>query len=49
MGLQMVLDAWYLGRIVRAGRTHEAGLDRFGLVRFAEYDTPLTPGFARTR
>lgn len=49
MGRKRVLDAWYLGRIVRAGRTHEARLARFGLVRFAEYDTPLTLGFARTR
>jgi hypothetical protein len=49
MGRQVVLDAWYLGRIVRAGRTHEAGLDRFGLARFAKYDTPLNVGFARTR
>ena len=49
MGRQVVLDAWYLGRIVRAGRTHEARLDRFGLVRLAEYDSPLTLVFAQTR
>jgi hypothetical protein len=45
----MVLDAWYLGRIVQAGRTHEAHLDRFGLVRLAEYDSSLTLVFAQTR